>query len=194
MGWDDLIKSLGDEVSTITHAPLAFLLVVLVAAGPIFALARWRFSVRLEHLETRLKLREDEIAALKNPAESILAGVGQSRRSDEFRLKGRPDTSLALALQHLSGSVWATHHKAGAAAVNRELADKLTLGIITAFGRIEPEGAIEPMNPLVWRSLRFDAKRGNAIGPDDRSMYYDLQFDSEYLEVTWPTPRGWMAL
>src|SRR5471030_2964671 len=89
MGWDDLIKSLGDEVSTITHAPLAFLLVVLVAAGPIFALARWRFSVRLEHLETRLKLREDEIAALKNPAESILAGVGQSRRSDEFRLKGR---------------------------------------------------------------------------------------------------------
>lgn len=53
---------LAKEWGAIGQAPFTFLIAVVLAGALAFALAGWAFKTRLEHAESRIKLRDDQIA------------------------------------------------------------------------------------------------------------------------------------
>jgi hypothetical protein len=61
MGWEQLLNHLSEEWQTITHAPLASAVVILIAFGITYGLNRAIFRVQIDSLESRLDLKDDQI-------------------------------------------------------------------------------------------------------------------------------------
>jgi hypothetical protein len=63
---DEFLKHVAGEWETIKQAPLIFLAAVLVIGAMIYAALRWQYGARIDHLEARIRLRDDELRQFKN--------------------------------------------------------------------------------------------------------------------------------
>ena len=65
MAFDSVVKYVAGEWQVILQAPLAFALCLIVIFGLAYSVARWRYTGSIETLESRIKLRDDQVAEYK---------------------------------------------------------------------------------------------------------------------------------
>jgi hypothetical protein len=61
----EFIKYVAGEWSVLRGAPVTFLLGILMVGALVFAASRWQHGSRIEHLNERLRLKDDQLADLK---------------------------------------------------------------------------------------------------------------------------------
>ncbi len=107
-----------------------------------------------------------------------------------------PSATLSLVLKHLRASAWAQDHGGVSDEVAlQELADKLALARLHAFGRIGPSDHLRTVPPLQWLGLRPEIRNeeGVAAVPGNAPAYIGLQFDMKRVRLLWPARIHWMA-
>ena len=120
--------------------------------------------------------------------------ANRAKAGEPSQPSGTPNVSLVWAVNHMKGSVWAEENTADDAAIIRELIDKLYLRELSAYGRIGHGGPPGMILWKLWASLTLDINTGNAFIPGGAPMYFDIQFDRDYVRSLWPQPRSWMGV
>jgi hypothetical protein len=105
-----------------------------------------------------------------------------------------PDISLKNAAKIIADSTWAEEHGAKLPDILRELADKLGLHQLTAFGRVNSTARIEPIPWRLWAEMEIRAEGSVAVNSKTKAVVYeDLQFDRAYVNGLWPGEHNWMT-
>ena len=100
-----------------------------------------------------------------------------------------PDISLVNAVKIVMKSEWSAQHSAKLPDGLREIADKLAMHKLTAFGRRIQSARIEPIPAEMWASMeiRMSDHAAVMIGTGEL-VFRDLQFDRDYVNGLWPAP------
>lgn len=107
---------------------------------------------------------------------------------------GRPDARLVKVFEYVhKSSRWAEAHKATGPDVLREIRDKLSLRVLSAWGRREPDTPIERIPWQQWGALLLNPGTGGAQTDAGAMVWHDVQFDMGDVYRLWPHPRSWMA-
>lgn len=105
-----------------------------------------------------------------------------------------PNINLPNALKIVMRSTWAKDHKATVGDALKEMADKLAMHKLTAFGRPQPDAKIVPIPWKMWAVMKIElSEKAAAMVEDGKVIYRDLQFDRSYVLGAWPSPSGWGA-
>jgi hypothetical protein len=114
--------------------------------------------------------------------------------SAAFRRHGVPDTRLDEAFGYMCETEWGRANNMDEVAIEREIRDKLQMDLITAFGRIGPDGGPVPIDAPMWESMSLSPHTGHAVMDDKSIVYYDIQFAKRDLRRLWPTWRDTFGL
>jgi hypothetical protein len=105
-----------------------------------------------------------------------------------------PNINLPNAMTIVMHSTWAEQHGAKVPDALREMADKLSLHKLTAFGRRMPDARIEPIPHKRWASLEVSLSHKAAVDAKTKEVaFHDLQFDSDYVNGVWRSADSWMG-
>jgi hypothetical protein len=144
---DSLIKHITDEWSVVGAAPLTFIVLAILMLGATFLVLSWFYSGRLENLEGRIKMRDDQITEYKEKLS------GASPDEAKARIEALETKIAVLMPRQLS----ATARTQLAAVASRAPA---TL-------RILHDGAIHDAN-------RYAADLGDAFGKGSWNVSYGM--------------------
>jgi ribosomal protein L29 len=67
------------EWKVISQAPFTFVIASMFLCGLAYLAARWRYAISIEHLEHRVKLRDDEISDYKRKLEGASPDEAKAR-------------------------------------------------------------------------------------------------------------------
>jgi hypothetical protein len=141
------------------------------------------------------------VALLVREGRTSAAVVGASSAtkqggSDSLTHRGEsPDIDLPRAMKIVMNSTWAKDHTATTPAGLREMADKLAMHKLTAFGRRTDDARIEPIPSKMWASMEIALSEKAAVMRESREIIFrDLQFDRAYVMATWTGENSWMRL
>lgn len=149
----------------------------VIFARHLFARAK-PAPVPLSHVETILNPIPEFTGALKQAPDAPSTSAPKPKQEMESgQPGGRPDTKLVPAFEYvLKASAWAERHNAKGPMVVREMADKLHMRELTAWGRRQPDGSLEPIPWHIWATAKPNPGNGCAV-VGTQALYYDVQFD-----------------
>ena len=166
--FDSTVASVGQQFSTVLGAPIPFLLVVGIVGFAIWVVVKHLKANQIENLESRLKLRDDEIADYKRKLEGATPDEAADRidrlERELAAIKPRgvsPEQVdiIAAALKGIGGSVSLRQDMAYADGRN------ITSGLQRAF-----EQAGWNVYPSMVLGIGVDVPSGIGIGINDAAQ------------------------
>ncbi|WP_395671395.1 hypothetical protein [Phenylobacterium sp.] len=192
--WEIIEKHAASEWRVLTEAPVAAVLLLLIAGVVVFFWQEHRYAgvrdrieardERIARLEADLKLRP-EPQALK-PAVSLI----DESPGELFQPDGSPDTKLSKVCEYvLRGSYWASQHRPSGPEMLQEIRDKLHLRRLSAWGRREVGGSIERIPWQQWSKLSLVPSQAAAMSDSGQVAWHDVQFEMQQVWAIWVAAR-----